>query len=124
MGAVAGPNIIVLMLTAMEHDIQARMNTKMDTQMLMSMRSIFFGSQKAQLYNQLQNTPENAQGPILAKIKYWEQQEKKIAQMEKVLEMEMKRLEAQLKMVQQRKEAAEKMLDKNIQGAFTYGQGR
>ena len=38
--------------------------------------------------------------------------------------MQMKQLENQLKITQQRKEAAQKMLDKNIQDAFSYGHGR
>ncbi|MCR4880535.1 MAG: hypothetical protein K6A44_01095 [bacterium] len=130
MGAVAGPNIIVLMLTAMEHDLQSRINTKMDTQMLFSMQSIFFGNAKAQLYGQLQSlNPQDANGntnsayaQIQAKIQQLEQKEKMLQAMEKTLDMEMKQLETQLKITQQRKEAAEKMLDKNIQSAFSYGQ--
>ena len=124
MGAVAGPNIIVLMLTAMEHDIQARMNAKMDSQMLLSMRSIFYGDQKARLYSQLQNQDPNsyAYKKVLEQISRFEAQERVIQQMEKQIEMQMKQLETQLKMVQQRKEGAEKMLEKNIQTAFNYGQ--
>ena len=123
MGAVAGPNIIVLMLTAMEHDFQARLNAKMDSQMLLSMRSIFYGNAKSQLYGQLQNQAPDSPGynSVLNQIKQLEAQERIIQQMEKQLEMEMKRIENQLKIVQQRKEGAEKMLEKNIQGAFKYG---
>ena len=132
MGAVAGPNIIVLMLTAMEHDLQSRINTKMDTQMLMSMQSIFFGNAKAALYGQLQSlTPQDTNGrtnpnyqAIYNKIQQLEQKEKVLQAMEKTLDMEMKQLENQLKITQQRKEAAEKMRDKNIEGAFSYGHGR
>lgn len=125
MGAVAGPHLIVLMLTAMEHDFQARLNSKMDTQMLMSMRSIFFGNQKAQLYSQLQSCSSDspAYKSIMCKIQQIESRERMIQSMEKTLEMQMKQLENQLKMVQQRKEAAQKMLERNIQGAFTYGHG-
>ena len=126
MGAVAGPNIIVLMLTAMEHDLQAKLNVKMDSQMLLSMRSIFYGNAKSQLYGNLQNinyeTQRGAYEQVLSQIRRYEEEERKIQQLEKQLEMQMKRIENQLKMVQQRKEGAEKMLEKNIQSAFNYGQ--
>lgn len=132
MGAVAGPNIIVLMLTAMEHDLQSRINTKMDTQTLMSMQSIFFGNAKATLYQQLQSVnPNGTNGQqsnpqytsIMAQIQQIEAKEKILQSMEKTLDMEMKQLETQLKITQQRKEAAQKQLDKNIQDSFSYGQG-
>ena len=42
--------------------------------------------------------------------------------MDKMLEMELTKLQNELKQVQQRKEGAQKMLDQNIQGAFSYGQ--
>lgn len=127
MGAVAGPNIIVLMLTAMEHDLQYRINFKMDTSMMLSMRSIFLGTQKSSLLQQMsQVDSEKNKGrynQLAAMIQQIEARERQIAALEKQLEMEMKALENQLKKVQQRKEGAQKMLDQNIKGAFDYGQG-
>ncbi len=130
MGAVAGPNIIVMMLTAMEHDLQSRINTKMDTQMLMSMQSIFIGNAKAQLYQQYSNIDTSTeQGKALwsklqIELGKIEAKEKQMQSLEKTLDMQMKQLETQLKITQQRKEAAQKMLDKNVQDAFSYGHGR
>ena len=126
MGAVAGPNIIVLMLTAMEHDLQARINMKMDSQMLLSMQSIFFGNAKAALYQQMQScTPDSPQWKqIQVQVYQLECRERAIQTLEKTLDMEMKRLQAQLEMVQKRKEGAEKMRQKNTEDAFSYGHGR
>ena len=127
MGAIAGPNIIILMLTAMEHDLQARINTKQDTITLMSMQSIFFGNKKAALYQQLSQVDYEKQRAqyerITALIAQQEQKERMIQQLEKTIEMEMQNLQNQLKMVQQRKEAQQKILDQNMKGAFSYGHG-
>jgi len=129
MGAIAGPQIVLMMLTAMEHDLQFRVNYKMDTLMLVSQRSIFYGTQKSNLYQQLSqcNTADkdsNAKyNQIMGQIKAIEAQEKRIADTEKQIEMQMKKLENQLKMVTQRKEGAQKILEQNIKGAFNYGMG-
>ena len=129
MGAVAGPNIIVMMLTAMEHDLQSQINTKMDTQMLMSMQSIWLGNAKAQVYQKYGNIDTSTQAGkdayynLQSELGKIEAKERQMQAYEKTLEMKLKQLENQLKMVQQRKEAAQKMLDKNIQDAFSYGHG-
>lgn len=127
MGAVAGPNIIVLMLTAMEHDLQYRINYKMDTSMMLSMRSIFLGTQKSSILQQMSQVDSEKNkaryNQLAAMLQQIEARERQIAALEKQLEMEMKALENQLKKVQQRKEGAQKMLDQNIKGAFDYGQG-
>jgi len=124
MGAIAGPQMMVLMLTAMEHDLQAQINSQMDVQMILSTKSIFLGNAKANVYSQMTqaagiNTMPAGLQSQLAQI---EAAERQLQTMEKTIEMKLKQLENQLKQVQQRKEAQEKMLDKNIQGAFTYGQ--
>ena len=127
MGAVAGPNIIVMMLTAMEHDLQYRINYKMDTSMMLSMRSIFLGTQKSSILQQMSQVDSEKNkaryNQLAAMLQQIEARERQIAALEKQLEMEMKALENQLKKVQQRKEGAQKMLDQNIKGAFDYGQG-
>jgi len=129
MGAVAGPNIIVMMLTAMEHDLQYRINYKMDTSMMLSMRSIFMGTQKSTLFQQLSKIDSStakgasAYKQLEAQINAIEARERQIAALEKQIDMEMKQLENQLKQVQQRKQGAQKMLDENIKGAFNYGGG-
>ena len=130
MGSVAGPNIIVMMLTAMEHDIQSQINTKMDSQMLMSMQSIFLGNAKAAVYQQYGNIDttteegKNAWNKMQKRLEEITVRERQLQNYEKTLDMKLKQLENQLKMIQQRKEAAQKMLDKNIQDAFSYGHGR
>ncbi len=130
MGAVAGPNIIVMMLTAMEHDLQSQINTKMDSQMLMSMQSIFLGNAKANLYQQYGNIDTSTEqgkaawNRLQVELGKLEAKEKQLQSYEKTLDMKLKKLENQLKIVQQRKEAAQKMLDKNVQDAFNYGHGR
>ena len=126
MGAVAGPNIIVLMLTAMEHDLQARINMKMDSQQILSARSIFFANKKATLYQNMQQcTPDSQQWKaIQAEVYRLECQERVIQTLEKTLDMEMKKLQSQLEIVQKRKEGAEKMRQKNTEDAFNYGHGR
>ena len=125
MGAVAGPSIVVQMLTAMEHDLQYRVNFKMDTSMMLSMRSIFLGTQKSTAlskFSQAQkDTAEYRQAE--ATIKEIEIQERKLQAIEKQLEMEIQKLNNELKQIQQRKEGAQKILDQNIKSAFNYGQG-
>ena len=124
MGAIAGPNLIVLMLTAMEHDLNFRVNCKMDSRMQLSMQSIFLGTQKSNLYASMSQV--SAEDPKYIQIKAQcdaiEAKEKALAAMDKGLEMELTKLQNELKQVQQRKEGAQKMLDQNIQGAFSYGQ--
>ena len=126
MGAVAGPSIVVQMLTAMEHDLQFRLNYKMDTSMMLSMQSIFLGTQKSSILQRMsQLDPKSAEYKKLVEVELVkiEVQERKMQAFEKQLEMQIKKLESQLKQVQQRKEGAQKMLDQNIKGAFSYGQG-
>ena len=124
MGAIAGPNLIVLMLTAMEHDLNFRVNCKMDSRMQLSMRSIFLGTQKSSLYSQMSQCPSDSDAYKRAQYELGiiEGKEKALAAMDKMLEMELTKLQNELKQVQQRKEGAQKMLDQNIQGAFSYGQ--
>ncbi len=126
MGAVAGPNLIVMMLTAMEHDLTYRVNHKMDTRMQVSMRSIFLGNKKSVLYQQMSQVSSDSTKykQLMEAAKAIEAQENAINAIDKQLEMELTKLQNELKMVQQRKESAQKMLEKNIQGAFDYGQGR
>ena len=127
MGAIAGPNLIVLMLTAMEHDLTYRVNYKMDTRMQVSMQSISLGNQKSALYQQMsqcdQNTTFGKQEyqRLLSLASGIESKERVIAAIDKQLEMELTKLQNELKMVQQRKESAQKMLDQNIKTAFSYG---
>jgi len=126
MGAVAGPNLIVLMLTAMEHDLTFRINMKMDSRMRLSMTSIFHANRKSALLSELsQYDPEKQRAQyegIRKQLEAFEQKERVIAALDKQLEMELTKLQNELKMTQQRKESEEKMLDKNIQGAFSMGQ--
>ena len=126
MGAIAGPNLIVLMLTAMEHDLNFRVNCKMDSRMQLSMQSIFLGTQKSNLYSQMSQVSADDKSGKYAQLRAAaeaiEAKEKALAAMDKVLEMELTKLQNELKQVQQRKEGAQKMLDQNIQGAFSYGQ--
>lgn len=126
MGAVAGPNLIVLMLTAMEHDLTFRINMKMDSRMQLSMTSIFYANQKSAIYADLGKIdPEkqkDAYNRVKCQLEQLEQRERVIAALDKQLEMELTKLQNELKMTQQRKESEEKMLDKNIQGAFSMGQ--
>ena len=128
MGAIAGPNLIVLMLTAMEHDLTMRVNAKMDSRMKLSMQSIFLATKKSDAYSKLsgidcQKRPseyKEAEG----KIRALEAQEQKLAAYDKQLEMQLTKLQNELKQTTARKDAAQKMLDQNIQGAYNYGQGR
>lgn len=120
MGAVAGPNLIVLMLTAMEHDLTFRINMKMDSRMQLSMSSIFHANAKSNWLNKLSANPNDTSAKC--ELDKLEAQERIIAALDKQLEMELTKLQNELKMVQQRKEAEEKLLDKNIQGAFSMGQ--
>jgi len=126
MGAVAGPSIVVQMLTAMEHDLQYRVNHKMDTSMMLSMRSIFLGQKKSdalQKLSQFQSTTDNGYAAAKAVVDQIENQERQLQAMEKQIEMQINKLNNELKQVQQRKEGAQKMLDQNIKSAFSYGQG-
>ena len=108
MGAVAGPSIVVQMLTAMEHDLQYRVNFKMDTSMMLSMRSIFLGTQKSTALQKFSQCQINSQEYHEAKqaIEQIEVQERKLQAMEKQLEMEINKLNNELKQVQKRKEGA------------------
>ena len=123
MGAIAGPNLIVQMLTAMEHDLTFRINMKMDSRMKLSMSSIFYANQKSAKFAELgKYDPKSQQyAHYDAEIKRLEQHERVIAALDKQLEMELTKLQNELKMTQQRKEATEKMLEKNIHGAFSMG---
>ena len=123
MGAIAGPNIIVMMLTAMEHDLQAKYSMESDSMQLLSMQSIFFGNQKAMAYQQINNcAPDSPRyKQIMNFLAQIEARENAIKSYEKTIEMRMKQLETQLKIVQQRKESAQKMLEQNIQSAFKLG---
>ena len=40
MGAIAGPNIIKLMALAMQHDLSARIQSKQDQRMYLSMKTM------------------------------------------------------------------------------------
>ena len=91
MGAVAGPNIIVLMLTAMEHDLQYRINYKMDTSMMLSMRSIFLGTQKSSILQQMSQVDSEKNkaryNQLAAMLQQIEARERQIAALEKQLEI-------------------------------------
>ena len=125
MGAIAGPSIIVMMLTAMEHDLQSRISTKMDAQMLLSQQSIFLGNQKAMMFQQLSTLdPNSAQYKQMeASINAFLQKEKVLQSYEKTLDMELKQLQTQLEITQKRKEAEEKRLQQNIKTGFSYTLG-
>ena len=126
MGAVAGPSIVVQMLIAMEHDLQQRVNYKMDTSMMLSMRSIFLGQKKSDALQKLSQCESmQSSGYVSAKavVDQIEAQERQLQAMEKQLEMQINKLNNQLKQVQQRKDGAQKILDQNIKSAFSYGQG-
>ena len=123
MGSIAGQNIILLMLTAMEHDMQFRLSRKMDTSQMLSMRSIFLGNQKAQAlqaYSQFGSKDKRYINARRALIEI-EKRERTLQALEKQLELEMKQLENQLKIIQQRKENVQKMLDNNIKQGFGGG---
>ena len=128
MGAIAGPNLIVLMLTAMEHDLTMRVNAKMDSRMKLSMQSIFLATKKSDAYAALSSIDCEKQAgkykQAEAKIRELEAQEQKLAAYDKQLEMQLTKLQNELKQTTARKDAAQKMLDQNIQGAYNYGQGR
>ena len=122
MAPLAGPNITLLMLTAMEHDLTFRINQKMDVRMRLCMNSIFLANSKSTLYQQSASTNNNSQraSEIEAAINSLASQEKIIASYEKTLEMEITQLQNQLKVVQQRKEGAQKMVDQGAK-SFNYG---
>jgi len=118
MAPLAGPNITLLMLTAMEHDLTFRINQKMDARMRLSMNSIFLAQQKSGYYQLAASNPDDQQLQYAMKI--LENQEKAIASYEKTLEMETTQLQNQLKVIQQRKEGAQKMVDQGAK-SFNYG---
>ncbi|MDD3594497.1 MAG: hypothetical protein PHX18_07715 [Candidatus Gastranaerophilales bacterium] len=123
MGAIAGPNIILLMMVAMEHDLQARINAKSDQRQMLSMKSIFLASQKSTYFqaNGSMSGNDPRSNAINAQLQMLEQQEKIIQAMDKVLDMELNKLQNELKMAQQRRENMQKTLDKNIETAFGGG---
>lgn len=128
MGAIAGPNLIVLMLTAMEHDLTMRVNAKMDSRMKLSMQSIFLANKKSDAYSKLSGIDSKNQKQeydrVMAECEKIQAQEQKLAAYDKQLEMQLTKLQNELKQTTARKDAAQKMLDQNIQGAYNYGQGR
>lgn len=123
MAPLAGPQITLMMLKAMTHDLSFRINQKMDARMRVSQSSIFIGNQKAGLYQrlgQLQSGSGEANriNNYLAAI---EAKERAIASYEKQLDMEITNLQNQLKQAQAREEAAQKMVDegcKTIAGSM------
>lgn len=126
MAPLAGPQITLMMLKAMTHDLSFRINQKMDARMRVSQSSIFIGNQKAGLYQRLgqlqsgsgeANTINNYLAAIEAK-------ERAIASYEKQLDMEITNLQNQLKQAQAREEAAQKMVDEGCKTiAGTMGRG-
>lgn len=119
MGAIAGPNIILLMMVAMEHDLQARINSKSDLRQMLSMKSIFLANAKSPLYQASSSIDAKTQPQQAAiinnQLNDLERQEKIIAAMDKILDMELNKLQNELKMAQQRRESIQKVLDKNIE---------
>ena len=125
MAPIAGPQITLMMLKAMSHDLTFRINMKMDARMQLSMQSIFIGNKKAAIYQQLSQYQgdANQQGYINLNgyLKQYENEEAKIASYEKMLEMELTKLQNELKQVQAREEATQKMVDegcKSIAGSM------
>ena len=123
MAPIAGPQITLMMLKAMTHDLTFRINKKMDVRMRISQSSIFIGNQKAALYQLLGQNNGNANqvNAINARLAAFEAQEKAIASYEKQLDLEITNLQNQLKLAQQREEAAQKMVDdgcKSIAGSM------
>ncbi len=123
MAPLAGPQITLMMLKAMSHDLSFRINQKMDVRMRISQASIFIGNQKASLYQGLSqyanNTTQYKQ--IEAAIQMLAAREQQQASYEKMIEMEITNLQNQLKQVQAREEATQKMVDdgcKSIAGSM------
>ncbi len=126
MAPIAGPQITLMMLKAMSHDLTFRINQKMDARMQLSMNSIFLGQKKSAIYQQLSQMQDatsnnSAYNQANANLKIYEQEEARIASMEKILEMELTKLQNELKQVQAREEATQKMVDegcKQIAGSM------
>lgn len=127
MAPLAGPQITLMMLKAMTHDLSFRINKKMDARMRISQSSIFIGNQKAAYYQALgqlnPNDPNNAAkvNTINNLLKQMEDKERIIASYEKQIDMEITNLQNQLKQAQAREEAAQKMVDegcKSIAGSM------
>ena len=130
MAPIAGPQITLMMLKAMTHDLTFRINRKMDSRMRLSQSSIFIGNQKAALYQRLgqcdPNDPNNKAlvNSINAALQAYEAREKALASYEKYLDMEITNLQNQLKQAEAREQAAEKMVEKGCQSiAGTMGRG-
>jgi len=118
MGAVAGPSIVLQCMIAQEHDFTSMLNSIMDQRAIMAQASIFLGMQKAQV---LQGSMNGSSPQNTAQMGIIEQKQKILEQMEKMLDMKKTQIETQLKACQQRRESLEKLLDKNIKSAFTFG---
>ena len=123
MAPISGPQITLMMLKAMTHDLTFRLNKKMDSRMRLSQTSIFIGDQKAKLYQNLGQCDPNSgnANSINSQLAALESREKAIASYEKQLEMEITQLQNQLKQAQAREDAAQKMVDegcKSIAGSM------
>ena len=127
MGAIAGPNIIKLMALAMQHDLSARIQSKQDQRMYLSMKTMGIANMKSTMYQAMSVTAQyetNESGQQVTSDNYkklneqlhaLEAQEAAIAQQDKMLDMQIQQLEKQLKIAEQRAESADKLLDKNIE---------
>lgn len=127
MGAIAGPNIIKLMALAMQHDLSARIQSKQDQRMYLSMKTMGLANQKSTMYqalstisayvkdengNQKENDQYKQMNNMLLAI---ESQINAIERQDKMLDIQTQQLEKQLKIVEQRAESADKLLEKNIE---------
>jgi len=126
MAPLAGPQITLMMLKAMSHDLSFRISQKTDMKMRISQSSIFLGNTKASLYQSLAQYATNTQGynAVNAQIQQLAAREQAIASYEKMIDMEITNLQNQLKQVQAREEAAQKMVDegcKSIAGSMGRG---
>ncbi len=127
MGAIAGPNIIKLMALAMQHDLSARIQSKQDQRMYLSMKIMGLANQKSTMYqalstvsaytkdangNQTDNENYKQMNNLLHAL---EAQQAAIERQDKMLDQQIQQLEKQLKIAEQRAESADKLLEKNIE---------
>ena len=115
------------MALAMQHDLTARIQSKQDQRMYLTMKTTGLANQKSSMYQALSAISAyitNAEGKQERNTAYDELQnaihaleakEAIIAQQDKMLDMQIQQLEKQLKIAEQRAESADKLLEKNIE---------